>query len=46
MAELKDPLGNRTVKNCPVPYQKSLTEEQVFNNKGANWTLIRDFLKR
>ena len=46
MAELKDPLNNRVVKNSQVPYQKSLTEEEVFKGKGTNWVLIRDFLKR
>ena len=46
MAELKDPLNNRTVKNCPVPFQKSLTEENIFTGKTVNWPLLRDFLKR
>lgn len=46
MAELKDPLGNRVVKNCPVPYQKSLTEENIFTGKTVNWCLLRDFFKR
>ena len=46
MSELKDPVNNRVVKNCPVPYQKSLTEEQVFSGKTVNWVLVRDFLKR
>lgn len=46
MAELKDPLNNRAVKNCPVPYQSSLSEEETFVGKTVNWVLVRDFLKR
>lgn len=46
MSELQDPIKNRVVKNCPMPYQRSLTEEQVFTGKTLNWVLLRDFLKR
>ena len=46
MSELKDPINKRVVKNCPVPYQKSLTQEQVFTGMTVDWVLLKDFLKR
>lgn len=46
MPELKDPLGNRMVKNCPLPYQKSLTEQELYEGSTVNWSLLKDFLKR
>lgn len=46
MSELKDPLNNRVVKTSSLPYQTSLTEEQVFKGTGVDWSLIRDFFKR
>lgn len=41
MTELKDPIGNRVVKNCPLPFQQSLTEKQLFNDTTVNWSLLR-----
>lgn len=46
MSELKDPLGNRVVKTVLPPFQQSLSEKQLFNEKGVNWETLRDFLKR
>jgi len=46
MTELKDPIGNRVAKNCPLPFQQSLTEKQLFTDMTVNWLLLKDFLKR
>lgn len=46
MTELKDALGNRVVKTAPLPFQQSLTEQQLFINNSVNWELLREFLKR
>jgi hypothetical protein len=41
MTELKDPLGNRVVKNSPLPFQQTLTEKQLFTDTSVNWSLLR-----
>lgn len=41
MAHLKDPLQNRKVLNCPLPYQTSLTEAQLFPATGLDVNLLR-----
>lgn len=47
MTELKDPLNNRKVKECPSPFQRSLTDKQLFKaNGGVNINELKDFLKR
>lgn len=44
--ELKDPLKNRKVNTIPLPYQKSLAHDQLFNNDGADHKILLKFLKR
>jgi hypothetical protein len=44
--ELKDPANNRQVKDVPLPYQKSLTSEQLFIEGKVNYKLLQKFLKR
>lgn len=46
MAELKDPLNNRKNKACPLPYQRSLTQEQLFVGQSVNVDLLKEFLRR
>jgi hypothetical protein len=47
MSELKDPLNTRVVKSVPIPYQQSLTDEQLFPGEAVlNWSLLREFLRR
>ena len=41
MTELKDPLNNRVVKAVQPPFQQSLTEKQLFGEKGVNWEALR-----
>jgi hypothetical protein len=44
--ELKDPVKNRKVPNVPLPYQKSLTREQLFTKDGVDWKVLQKFYKR
>ena len=44
--ELKDPTKNRKVNNVPVPYQKSLSREQVFTKDGVDWKTLMKFYNR
>jgi hypothetical protein len=45
--ELKDPVKNRKVSNVPLPYQRSLTSEQLFPAGGnPDWKVLQKFLKR
>ena len=41
MTELKDPIGNRVAKNCPLPFQQSLTQQQLFTDSAVNWSVLR-----
>lgn len=42
MSQLKDPLNNRTVKDCVLPFQQSLTQKQLFNDDSTtNWSLLK-----
>jgi len=44
--ELKDPNNNRKVPAVPLPYQKSLTHEQLFVNQKVDFKVLQKFLKR
>jgi hypothetical protein len=44
--ELKDPIKNRKVNNVPLPYQKSLSQDQVFIKEGVDWKTLMKFYKR
>lgn len=44
--ELKDPGNTRQINTIPVPYQKSLTREQLFPAAGVDFKLLQKFLKR
>jgi|LakMenEpi03Aug12_release.lakeMendotaPanAssembly.Ray.scaffolds.fasta_scaffold5418641_1 hypothetical protein len=44
--ELKDSVKNRKVSTVPLPYQKSLTYEQIFQEDTIDYKLIQKFLKR
>jgi hypothetical protein len=44
--ELKDPLKNRKVTTFPMPYQKSLTYEQLFTGDSVDCKILQKFLKR
>ena len=41
MTELKDPLSNRVIKTAQLPFQQSLTEKQLFGERGVNWETLR-----
>jgi hypothetical protein len=42
MTELKDPLNNRVIKSVPIPFQQSLTEDQlIMNDNTVNWNLLK-----
>lgn len=43
--ELKDPGSTRKVNTIPVPYQRSLSREQLFG-KDIDHKLLQKFLKR
>ena len=45
MSQLKDPLNNRVVKDCTLPFQTSLTQKDLFKDEKVDWKLVRDFLK-
>lgn len=44
--ELKDPGHTRQVNTIPMPYQKSLSRDQLFSASGADYKLLLKFLKR
>lgn len=44
--ELKDPINNRKVNTIPMPYQKSLSHEQLFINNKVDYKTLQKFLKR
>ena len=44
--ELKDPAKNRKVNTVPLPYQRSLSQEQVFTKDGVDWKTLMKFYKR
>ena len=44
--ELKDPINNRKVKDLLLPYQRSLTSEQLFVGGKVDYKLVMKFLKR
>ncbi len=44
--ELKDPLKNRAITNLPLPYQRSLSFEQLFNADSIDYKILLKFYKR
>ncbi len=44
--ELKDPINNRKVNTIPLPYHKSLTDEQLFVDNKIDFKTLQKFLKR
>jgi len=44
--ELKDPINNRKVNTIPLPYQKSLSYEQLFVDNKVDYKTLQKFLKR
>lgn len=46
MELLKDPYGNRVVKNLPLPPQRPLATEQIFKDSVVDWRLLRSYLKK
>jgi hypothetical protein len=45
--ELKDPVKNRKIATAPLPYQRSLTYEQVFlKGENVDYKLLLKFYKR
>ena len=44
--ELKDPINNRKFNTIPLPYQRSLTHEQLFVDNKVNYKTLQKFLKR
>ncbi len=44
--ELKDPINNRKVNTAPLPYQRSLSHEQLFVNNKVDVKTLQKFLKR
>ena len=44
--ELKDPGNTRQVNTIPLPYQRSLTREQLLPGGNPNYKLLQKFLKR
>jgi hypothetical protein len=44
--ELKDPLKNRRVTTIPLPYQKSLSHDQLFPGDIVDCRILQKFLKR
>ena len=44
--ELKDPINNRKVNTVPLPYQRSLSYEQLFVNNKVDYKTLQKFLKR
>ena len=44
--ELRDPGNTRQVNTIPMPYQKSLSRDQLFSGAGTDYKLLLKFLKR
>lgn len=44
--ELKDPINNRKVNTIPMPFQRSLSHEQIFINGKVDYKTLQKFLKR
>lgn len=44
--ELKDPTKNRKVNSIPLPYQRSLSFEQLFPADSVDYKILQKFLKR
>ena len=44
--ELKDPAKNRKINSIPLPYQRSLSSEQLFPADGVDYKILTKFLKR
>jgi hypothetical protein len=44
--ELKDPAKNRRVNTTPVPYQRSLSQEQLFPADAVDHKILLKFYKR
>ena len=44
--ELKDPAKNRVLSTCPLPYQRSLSSEQLFPGDTVDYRILQKFYKR
>ena len=44
--ELKDPKNTRQVNTIPLPYQRSLSRDQLFPGGNPDYKLLQRFLKR
>jgi hypothetical protein len=44
--QLKDPNGTRVVKTLPLPPQKPLSKEDIFEDGKINWRIIKSHLKK
>lgn len=44
--ELKDPSKNRKVNTTPMPYQRSLSHDQLFPNDSVDYKILMKFYKR
>lgn len=44
--ELKDPLSNRKNNSLVLPYQRSLSKDQVLTKDGVDWKTLIKFYKR
>ncbi len=44
--ELKDPTKNRKVNTTPLPYQRSLSQEQLFPGDTVDYKILMKFYKR
>ena len=44
--ELKDPEKNRKINTSPLPYQRSLSHDQLFSNDTVDYKILLKFYKR
>jgi hypothetical protein len=44
--ELKDPSKNRKINTTPMPYQRSLSYDQLFPNDSVDYKILLKFYKR
>lgn len=44
--ELKDPVKNRKINTTPLPYQRSLSQEQLFPTDSVDYKILMKFYKR
>ena len=44
--ELKDPTKNRKINTTPMPYQRSLSHDQLFPNDSVDYKILLKFYKR